>query len=832
MRRITFLTILASICLAMPAVSSAQQWRPVIDGIKYFMKGGSLDAEVMGVDLTTHVGEDIVIPSTVEYHTGVHSSDIFRVTTIGEGAFSFDGLTGTVTFPESITTIANRAFLNSKFTGELIIPSSVSTIGASAFYTCKGFTGTLVIPDKVSTINAETFFYCSGFSGLKLGSRVSSIGDHAFANCTGLSGTLTIPSNVRTISSYAFAYCYGLKELIIENGVTSIGEDAFNGCEKLTGSLTIPNSVKTIGDGVFAGCGKLNGTLTLSESLTSLGIYVFTNCKFSKIVALNPTPAKCSTSGSEAIVFSDDLKNNVPLIVPGGSLAAYKASPVFSGFNTMIVELTDLTLDPESWIGKVNDTFTITPKFTPLDATETALTWTSSDESVATVDEEGKVTAVGIGTATITATGAHDLKAECAVTVEGPDTIDVTDITLDPETWTGKTGDSVTIVATVNPSDATDPTLTWTSSDESVATVDEEGNVTAVGPGTATITATSINDITANCAITVENPVIDISDVTLNPESWIGKPGDTVAIVATVTPSDATDPTLTWTSSDESVATVDKDGKVTAVGPGTATITATAINDVSADCEVTVEEPTIEVTEVTLDPESWTGKPGDTVTIAATVTPSDATDPTLTWTSSDESVATVDKDGKVTAVGPGTATITATAINDVSADCEVTVEEPTIEVTEVTLDPESWTGKPGDTVTIAATVTPSDATDPTLTWTSSDESVATVDEEGNVTAVGPGTATITATATNDVSADCEVTVEDTSTGVVGVDADGMVSVVSSHGTIIITAPAGAEVEVHSISGALVAKTTAHRINDLPGGFYIITLQGKSFKVIL
>ena len=213
--------------------------------------------------------------------------------------------------------------------------------------------------------------------------------------------------------------------------------------------------------------------------------------------------------------------------------------------------------------------------------------------------------------------------------------------------------------------------------------------------------------------------------------------------------------TVTWSSSDASVATVDQNGNVTAVGAGTATITATA-GDCSATCEVTVTIPFIPVSGITLSQNAASLFVDEGMTLSAEVTPEDATNKTVTWSSSDASVATVDQNGNVTAVGAGTVTITATA-GDCSATCEVTVTIPVIPVSGITLSQNAASLFVDEGMTLSAEVTPEDATDKTVTWSSSDASVATVDQNGNVTAVGVGTAAITATA-GDYSATCEVTV--------------------------------------------------------------------------
>ena len=219
-------------------------------------------------------------------------------------------------------------------------------------------------------------------------------------------------------------------------------------------------------------------------------------------------------------------------------------------------------------------------------------------------------------------------------------------------------------------------TLAWTSSDESVATVDETGTVTAVAAGEAEITATvkdtEMQDV---CVITVkvsakELKVPDTLDVKLNDT-------DEAAIEAKCEPKDASNISFDFASSDEEVATVDKDGKVKVLKAGECDITTTLMQDGEKVTEKTTHVKAFyEVESITLDSNEGKLTVGNSHTIKATVTPEEvAAKTTIEWSSSDEKVATVDSNGKVTAVSSGNATITATA-GEESANYEVTVEQP------------------------------------------------------------------------------------------------------------------------------------------------------------
>ena len=251
-----------------------------------------------------------------------------------------------------------------------------------------------------------------------------------------------------------------------------------------------------------------------------------------------------------------------------------------------------------------------------------------------------------------------------------PQPVKVTGITVNPTSLSLTEGDSADLTATVSPSNADNQSVTWDSNDKSVATV-SNGKVTALKAGSTSITVKSVDGgFTASCAVTVVAKTVDVSSVTLSKSELTLTEGESETITATVKPDDATDKTVTWSSSDPEVATVDG-GVVTAVKEGTATITAKA-GDKTAACEVTVKKNTVAVESVELDKSELELAEGESATLVATVKPDDATDKTVTWSSSDPEIATVDG-GVVTAVKGGTATITASA-GDKTATCAVTVK--------------------------------------------------------------------------------------------------------------------------------------------------------------
>ena len=319
-------------------------------------------------------------------------------------------------------------------------------------------------------------------------------------------------------------------------------------------------------------------------------------------------------------------------------------------------------------------------------------------------------------------------------------------------------GKSIDLTATLEPS-VENADISWTSDNTGVATV-SSGKVTGVAAGTATITAkvtTADGDKTATCTVTVTAAV---TGVTLDKSTLSLTVGETEKLTEKVSPDNATNKDVTWSTSDAGVAEV-SGGNVTAKGVGTATITVTtADGNKTATCTVTVTAATVSVESVTLDKTTLELEEEGTATLAATVKPDNATDKTVTWTSSDATVATVDNTGKVTAVKKGTATITAKA-GDKSATCTVNVKEKSpVAVESITVTPATTTLEVGKTTVLGVTFKPENVADKTVTWKSSDESKATVDSKGAVTAKAEGTVTITATTKEgNKSATCTVTIK-------------------------------------------------------------------------
>ena len=274
-----------------------------------------------------------------------------------------------------------------------------------------------------------------------------------------------------------------------------------------------------------------------------------------------------------------------------------------------------------------------------------------------------------------------------------------------------------------------------------------------------------------------------VSSVAVTPSRIEIIEGESAVLSASVSPEAASDRAVAWSSSDRSVATVDKAGTVHGLRPGTATVTATAEGK-SGTCAVTVKAKAVNVTEVTLDRAELTLTEGETETLTATVKPDNADNRKVAWSSDKTDVATVDGAGKVTAVKAGEAVVTVTTEDGgKTASCKVTVKAKAVNVTEVTLDRTELTLTEGETGTLTATVKPDNADNRKVTWISDKTDVATVDGAGKVTAVKPGEAVVTVTTEDGgKTATCKVTVKAKTVSVTGVEVNPWAVTLSVRGT--------------------------------------------------
>ena len=512
-------------------------------------------------------------------------------------------ITGWIITLAGLITALGAAAQNSGNTGPLRWEYNAGTNTLS-------ITGTGAMPNYAFTDDQPWKAFQSGIKTVIIGDNVTTIGEHAFAACNALQN-VTLGSRVQTIEVSAFGTCQALQSISFPASVTTIGKHAFLNCRVLQ-NVSFSDGLTTIGKGAFSDCVVLQ-SITLPASVTTIGEYAFAFCKaLQQVTVAWDTPLAVPDK-----TFWGVNTANVPLKVPKGREAAYQATPVWqsfkfnsppvpgnggkltisnitgNGFTVSWEKATDVETPQKNLIYKVycKKSKFFVPQFMPADLK-------------ATLTDKASYTITGLGGGFISPTNdGYDVNVEVededgsstwykSENVKlAPATVAVTGVTVAPATLTLEVGQTGALTATVAPATATNKAVTWTSSAPAIATVDASGTVKGIAPGTATITVkTADGGKTATCAITVKAavaPAVKVTGITLNYSS-ITVNGDLerVQLIATVAPATATDQSLTWTSSDVSVASVDGAGLVTIRKKGKATVTAKA-NDgsgVSASC--------------------------------------------------------------------------------------------------------------------------------------------------------------------------------------------------------------------------------------------------------
>ena len=344
-------------------------------------------------------------------------------------------------------------------------------------------------------------------------------------------------------------------------------------------------------------------------------------------------------------------------------------------------------------------------------------------------------------------------------------TVAVESVSLDKTEAVLKEKETVKLNATVLPENADNKNVHFTSDNDAVATVDDNGLVTALSSGEAIITViTEDGKKTAQCKITVEKEIIQLKTITITNAPAELEKGAQVQLGIKYIPDNTTQSkSVEWKTSDASVAVVSSTGLVTAKKTGTVTITAVSKADSSIQSKVTIKVLS-HITDVTVTGPSGTLYTDTKYKFTAKITPDDTTDNrTVIWSVSDSNIAQIAKDGTLSFKKAGTvdviATVKATSSNTVIKKLTVTGVKRVINVSSVALDKTTVNLKKGETVKLNATVAPADADNKEVTYTSSNSAVAKVDNTGLVTALSSGEAVITVT-TKDGSktASCKVTV--------------------------------------------------------------------------
>ncbi len=490
---------------------------------------------------------------------------------------------------------------------------------------------------------------------------------------------------------------------------------------------------------VLAGCEKLE----LSENKVTL------NAEEERVVKVTLEPKGCittlewSVTNEEVASVTYDEATSQATIVgkkAGQAIIFVKSEdgPSAQIDVTVLQPCLELSFSPQEYEMKAGETYTPGLVKTPEDATD-EITWSSYDSAIATVDAKGIITAVKTGTTFIQATSASGRVAVLKINVkEG-----LTSVTLKPEETEVEVGQTITLAPEFTPVVAYDKSMTWTVADSSVAKIEPEGtsNVKVTGlVGGVTLVKGVAKDggFVVSCLVKVKEKS---TAVTVNPTTKYLQKGKTFTIKAEVTSETATDKSITWSTSKKKVATVSSSGVVKGKKIGTAYITATA-NDgsgASARCKVMVVR---KVTSLKLNKYKAKVLVGDTCKLKATIKPKNATIKGIEWSSSDNTIATVDSSGRIHGIAAGLVKIRAKAKDGSgkSAVCLVTVMDP-VPATGVDVANNDLIVAKGRQIQSGIRIAPANSTDK-IKYFSDNKKVAKINKRGKIYAKKVGQATV------------------------------------------------------------------------------------------
>ena len=421
------------------------------------------------------------------------------------------------------------------------------------------------------------------------------------------------------------------------------------------------------------------------------------------------------------------------------------------------VQKVDVT--PKSVQIFVGDTHALSYSIAPADALNQKVSWSSNSQGIASVNQAGTVTGIAPGNTQVCAYSMDNGRYGCSIiTVVG---IEATDIVVDPIALLLKTGETVKIKTTVIPDNVTDKSVTYISENTAIAVVDKDGNVTAADEVTNKNNKTNIivrsGNISKSINVEVIGDIVPTTEVLLDPKEKVIGVGDKYKPVAKVLPDTATDKDLHWESNNEKVATVNQFGEITGVSEGSAIITVKNYGKdfygsefVSNSMLIRVIPAVIHPDSIVLRYESNSITVGDQMTSIVIISPDSVTEPNVSYRVSDESVLNVDSEGKVTAVGVGSATVAVWMNSDpnISATFEIKSNGKPINVNDVNITNKPVNGDPielelGDNFLLRTEIIPSNASNKGLIWYTSDNKIVSIDQNGNLRANNYGTVIVT-----------------------------------------------------------------------------------------
>ena len=693
----------------------------VIDGIKYLLRSKQKTAKV----LKNNYEGNIVIPQMVSYE-----GNEFRVTSLENKCFYCCSNLTSVTLPKGITSLGDDCFGNCSSLTNVTLPEGITSFGDYCFGACYSLTD-ITLPKGITSLEKMCFYNCSSLTSITLPEGITSLESSCFSGCRTLS-SVTLPEGITSLGDYCFGGCYSLTDITLPEGITSLGTKCFRGCKNLT-SVSFPATLKEINKEIF-----LDAT------------------QKKRIIINAPIPP----SGGEFI------DSNYTLYIPKGTLASYKntepwnlAGAFYEGKPIESINLpSDMSFEKTE---KKKATFSILP----IDANQECLKWSCDNSTVVSVDEKTReITALKVGNATITAT-VDDGTGISASTIAHVTPLKVQTMTFaEPSVSIVKTEDK-TITLTLNSEEVDNKSMVWTSSDESVATVVQ--NMNAVYPleaivvahkvGKATIKAEAQDGSGMSATCEVEVTPLMVSNISLLTASVVKT--IPTQLEANVSPTEADNKKLKWTSLTPDIATVTEDGMMTGLKMGTTKVKAETTDGSNLSCVFEVQVMGLSVSTISLPAESSIIKT-ESMKLEYSILPLASDNQKLKWSSNATDIASVDENtGVITAHKVGDAVITATATDGSGISASTKIHVTPLKISQIEMSKE-MSLLHSLSKQIEVNIAPELADNKTLKWTSDNENIATVTQEGVVKGVNVGTTNITATAMDGsgVSATCKVTV--------------------------------------------------------------------------
>lgn len=692
-----------------------------------------------------------------------------------------------VKLPKNVTSLGGACFYNCSDLINIVLPNSITSIGNACFYNCSSLPS-ITLPNGITCVNASCFSGCSNLSNITLPNSVTSLEIACFSDCSSLKN-VTLPNGIKEIGIRCFAYCSSLESITLPNSVKELGESCFVGCSSLT-SVTLPSSVTKLRANCFYGCSSLTSIALTNSDTDFMGtsvIYLedrcFDNRYLKKLLLSSKTPPTTSSSSLEM--------SNITLYVPKDASNSYKEKSPWKDAKEIIERGALVSMDfgqPNASVVKT-ETCKLSLNIKPLEAEYYSVWWSSDDNSVATVVQNGNypleaiVTAHKVGKATITAMArdGSGITATCEVEVTPLLVNGIEPIT----TGVVKTIPTK-LEANVLPVEADNKRLLWTCLTPAIATITEEGIITGLKMGTAKVQATAMDGSKFSKTFDVEIKSLPVSSISLPKESSIMKT-ESRKLEYMVSPTAADNQNLIWNSNQVDIASVDEStGLITAHKVGDAIITATATDGSGVSASTTIHVTPLKVSNIEM-PKEMKVLRTTTTTIEAKISPVLADDKKLSWASEDKSIATVNQDGDVKGLKVGTTKITATTTDgSVSASCKVTVTDATIKLSTMTIKLRKT-----DTYTEqAVAIEPENIEHKDVVWSTSGNGVASVDKDGNVTGNKPGIDTLRCSLVyaSGIYSECRVIVYDENVVYIG----GLYYLLHDDGTATVTGIYGAK----------------------------------------